>query len=857
MKHRKKPPPLLVWLLKRFLQIDEEYEKLGDFEESYIEVSEQKGKLIGAVWYIIQIVKAVPSFISNSIHRSSAMIKNYVTIAVRNLIRNKTYSILNIGGLAVGIAVFIMIGLYVQFELSYEKHHAYADRIYTIASGDQAVTPNPLAEALAEDFPEVEAATRLIGPGECVIRYKDKQFNGDNWCWADENIFDVFTFEIVSGDNTTALRDPYTVIISEKIAEKYFEGEDPIGKVITRVMSDKSYDFIVSGVMKNNPENSYIKADIFGSLITQIGFMSPRDSSWGNYFCHTFFRLSEGSDPYALQEKYPEWTENKHNNRSGRNFHNIPLLDMHLKSSDLIFHFSPVNDIRYVYLFSAVAIIIILIAGINYINLSTAQAAKRVREVGIRKVNGAHRSQLLRQFLSESVLLTLVSLSTAVVLTYLMLPLFNSLVEPEEVLTISNNIYVLMMLLGTGLLIGIAAGSYPAFFVSGFKLSNTLKGSSSTNTKNAGLRNILVVVQFTISIFLIISTIVTSNQLNFIKNKDLGFTKDHIVLVSLGDPAVNEKRQAFKEELLKYPEITDISYSTTVPMKIDWHNSFYFRNETDPDNNDIMSHYTRVDYDYVDVFDLEIVKGRNFSRELDEGENVYIINEFIANQLGWDDPIGKAYTNQREIGHVVGVVKNFHNENMHIPIGPVTLCLRPERGFITSIKLNTDDIQGTISGIENIWNQFSSGYPFDYEFMDEKYDNMYKTEMRLGNTLNYFSVLAIFICCLGLFGLASFTVEQSTKEIGIRKALGASIVTIIKMLSWKFLKWTVIANIIAWPIAYYYMNKWLQGFVYRVNIGWDVFAIAAFTALSIAFLTVISRTMKAALANPTDSLRYE
>lgn len=859
MGKKRTPPKTLVWILERLSRRNETYEKLGDFEEAYREFLMDKGRFSAAAWYLIQIIKAMPSFVSNSYYGSETMFKNYLTAAIRNLTRNKIYSLLNILGLAIGIAAFLMISIYVSFELSYDRFHEKTDRIFAVMQGDQAVTPVPLAPALMQEFPEVEVATRFQGLGQYLIRYRERAFFGDRWVWADEHFFDVFTFPLVKGDQHTALRDPYSVVLTEETARKYFGAEDPMGKVIQWSGPDGTSDFIVSGIMTNIPDNSHIKGDFFASFKTQTNFPSynPEDFGWGNYWCHTFFLLREGSDPKMLQDKYPKFLESQTGVKRDWTFFNKRLTDLHLKSVDIIFHASPVSDIRYIYIFSAVALIILLIAGVNYVNLTTALAARRFQEVGIRKVVGAQRFQLVRQFLGESLLLTFFALAMAVALAYFLMPVFNNIIQSDQSIDPFGSVKLLMALMTTGLSMGILSGVYPAFFMANFTPSGTLKGTPSTKTKKVRLRNMLVIVQFAISIFLIISTLVTSRQLHFIRNKNLGFLKDNILIVPLTDKNIRDNLFAVRQELLKNPGVNSISVSTTIPMKIDWHNSFYYRNEEDPENNHILSHYSRVDYDFVDLFELEIVKGRNFRKEIDEGRAAFIVNEFIARKLGWEDPVGKSFHNQGRTGTIVGVVKDFHNENMHIPIGEVTLILAPGQGYLMSIKIGSENVPQTLAAIERVWNEFSGGYPFSFEFMDERYDQMYKSDIRLGRSFNYFSVLAIFLCCLGLFGLASFTVEQGIKEIAIRKVLGASVTELIRMLSWQFLKWVFAANLIAWPIAYYFLNAWLQGFIYRVELGWMIFLTAGVSAAAIAFLTVIARTAKAALTNPADSLRYE
>ncbi len=854
-----RPPRALEWILKRFLQRDEVYEKLGDFEESYREYLQGKGRLAAAAWYITQIIKAVPSFVSNSFYGSITMFRNYLKAAYRNLTRNKTYSFLNVMGLAVGIAAFLMISLYVLFELSYDRYHENQDRIFKVIAGDQAVTPVPLAPALMDEFPEVEKATRLISSFQDLVRFKNKTFLEDQWVWADEHVFDVFTIPLISGDKQTALKDPNSVVLTEEMAKKYFGGEDPMGKVIEWSGFDVKNDFIVTGIVMNIPDNSHIKADFFASFKTMTNFPSynPENFGWGNYFCHTFFLLREGSDHRILQDKYPAFLESRTGVEHDWNFFNKRLTDLHLKSADIIFHFSSVSDMRYIYIFSAVAFIILLIAGVNYINLTTALAARRFQEVGVRKVVGAQRFQLIRQFLMESLFLTFLALVMAVALAHFLMPIFNNLIQSDQSVALFRDMKLLVVLLVTGLCMGIISGIYPAVFMANFTPSWALKGTSSAKSKKVRLRNMLVIIQFAISIFLIISTLVTSSQLHFIKNKKLGFSKDHILIIPLTNRNIYENLYAFKQELLKNPDVKRTSVSTTIPMKIDWHNSFYYRNVENPENNHIVSHYARVDYDFINLFEMEIVKGRNFREEIDHGKSTFIINETIARKIGWEDPVGKLFHNQGQTGTIVGVVKDFHNENMHIPIGEVTLILAPEQGNLISVKIDSANVPGTLAAVEKVWDKFSGGYPFEYEFMDERYDNMYKSEIRLGRAFNYFSILAVFLCCLGLFGLASFAVEQGTKEIAIRKVLGATVPELVKMLSWQFLKLVFIANLIAWPIAYYFMNSWLQSFIYRVDMSWVIFFMAGITAVIIAFMTVFAQTAKAALANPADSLRYE
>ncbi|MBN2431809.1 MAG: ABC transporter permease [Acidobacteria bacterium] len=866
MDKKLRPPRLLEWLLRRFLRTEDAFEKLGDFEECYRETLREKGRLAAAAWYTGQIIRAIPAFIADAYHGSTIMFKSYLTAAVRNLTRNRTYSLLNVLGLAVGIAAFLVIGLYVAHELGHDRQHRHAERIFKVIYADQAVTPVPFAPALMSEFPEVETATRLVRPSRNLVRHENRSFFGDQWVWADECLFDVFTFPLAAGDSDTALRDPNSVVISETMARKYFGEEEPLGKILHWTSDFQEADFMVTGVMRDIPASSHVRADIFASFCTlekSPGY-NPEDFNWGNFWVHTFFRLKEGHDPRALEEKYPQLLAS----RTGveidlwrdpeRKFASRALTDLHLRSTDLVFHFSGVSDITYVYIFAAVALIILLIAGVNYVNLTTALSIRRFHEIGMRKVMGAQRLQLIRQFLGESLLLTVLALAVALSLAYVFLPFFNRLIQIEQGLDLSENIPLVASLLLVGQAVGLTAGVYPAFFMSGFAPGLTLKSAFSARIKKGYLRNVLVIVQFAISIFLIIGTLVTFSQLHFIRNMDLGYTKERIAVIPIRGTAMRDARQIMKQELLQLAGVRGVCISSTLPMEIDWHNSFYYRDKKDSAVKEIQSHYARVDYDFIDLFELEVIKGRNFQQEKDEGRAAFVINEVVARKIGWADPVGEPFHNQGRTGTIVGMVRDFHNENMHLPKSEVVLVLAPDKGAdIMSIKMDPGDIPGTVAAVERVWGKYAAGYPFEYEFMDERYDNLYKSEISLGNAFQYFAILAVFLCCLGLFGLASFTVQQATKEIAVRKVLGASSGTLVRMLSWKFLKWVIIANVIAWPVAWVVMDAWLRSFAYRIDMSWILFGLAGATALVIAFLTVFTRTARAALANPADSLRYE
>jgi putative ABC transport system permease protein len=797
------------------------------------------------------------------------MIKNYITTLFRNFSRQKIYTFLNVSGLAFGLAVFIIIVLYIQFEFSFDRFHANADRIYQVSkiqtrgggfmgSTRYGVTPAPLAAALREEFPEVESATILYSWPGTLIRNKQKIFT-EYGCFADNFMFEIFSFPLVKGNEKTALENPFSVVISEKMATKYFGNSDPIGQILN---FNNENDFLITGIMKNIPDNSYIKADFFASFKSLRVLQGNSIDEWYSSSYQTFLLLRKGADHTELEKKYPAFIEKIYQGQSNWTaetadiYYHQKLTDIHLKC-DSIFNYGPVSDIKYIRIFSVIAFFILLIACVNYMNLSTARATKRAREVGIRKVVGARRIQLVSQFLGESLMLTFLSLFAAVGIAYLLLPIFNRLMERELAFHFLENPGFILMLLGIGIVVGLVSGSYPAFVISSFMPVSTLKGKTSSVSRGTVLRNILVAAQFTISVVLIICTVVVSQQLSYIRNKNLGFSKDHIMVIRIRDKAVREKRDVLREELLKQPGISRVTFSSSLPMKVSSRSSMNYEGAANPQTDKLRTYFASVDYDFIETFQMEIVKGRNFSPQIDIKPFKYIINETAAKTLGWDNPIGKSFGQAGQIGPVVGVVKDFHYANMHLPMEAVAFVLRPDYGSMMSIKIGTENIQETVARIEKVWKTFSAQFPFEFTFMDESYDSMYKSEIRLGTTFSFYSVLAIAICCLGLFGLASFTVEQSRKEIGIRKVLGASVTKIINMLLWRFTKWVIVATGIACPIAYFAMNAWLEDFAYRIDIGWAIFFLAGAIAFFIAFVTVIYQAVRASLEDPIASLHYE
>ena len=795
------------------------------------------------------------------------MLKNYLTIALRNIKKSKVYSFLNICGLAIGMAVFILIFLYLRYELSFDQWHENSDRIYRVVqrqfgnmylgSDRFAVTPGPLAAALMEDFPEVECATRIDNFPEAPFSYNEKHFVEKSGLWADPNFFKVFSIDLTLGDPETALSEPYSILFSESQAKKYFDDTDPIGKT---VHYNNEHDMIVTGVFKDFPKNSHFSGDIILPLDAQVEFSNRNLDTWGSNSYFTYLLLNEGSDPEALEDKLPSLIKKYSKGKGWDDAQHYlqPLTRIHLYSN-INFEIAPNSDIKFIYLFSSIAFLILIIACINYINLSTARSAKRSKEVGLRKVVGAQRNQLFRQFFGESTLITFMALLLTFGLIALSLPAFNRFVERDITFNPLNNPGLLLGILITFTLVALLAGGYPAAYISRFRPLSALKSSSDRGRKSVFFRNTLVVFQFVISILLILSTVVVSSQLRFIQNREMGYNREHIVVLRPRDANLRNQIEVFKAELKSSRDILNVSTSTSLPNHIRSSTSAQWPGK--PDDVEIPIYTGESDFDFVDVFELKIALGRNFSREYSSDANgAFLINESAAKAIGWENPLGKEFSrwgNEKPAGQIVGVLKDFHMHSLHQEIEPLYIFLRPANYSYLSIKIRSENIPGTLSFIEETFKIFSPTYPFEYSFFDEVFDRAYKAEQKIGRLFNTFSLLTIFIACLGLFGLASFTAETRTKEIGIRKVLGASVPNIIQLLNQEYVKKVILAAVVAWPLGFYAMSKWLENFHYRIKLGIVPFLAAGLIALAIVLITVSVQTFRAATANPAESIHYE
>ncbi|MCX6584345.1 MAG: ABC transporter permease [Candidatus Aminicenantes bacterium] len=776
------------------------------------------------------------------------------------MLRLKSHSFINLIGFAVGITSSILLFLWVRDELSYDRYHEKADQIYRVtyqyeADGiikNSASTPAPLGPALAAAFPEVKKAVRF-GENGFLVSVKDKCFF-EQIFFADPDVFELFTFPMVQGNPETALITPYSIIISEDMKKKYFGKEEPVGKIINL---NGTGDYKVTGVFKNIPPNSHLRFDFLGSFLDYAG---KNSNQWGISNYYTYLLITKNNPQPEFNAKLPQFVE-KYRGKDAVSLYKTsyplqPISRIHLYSN-LGNEIGPNGDIRTVYLYSAIALFILLIACLNYINLTTARYLKRTRTVGLLKVVGAVPSQLIYQFLCEAFLFSFLALPFAVLLGKLFLPLFNFLSGKQLEMNLFSDPFLPTLLLGISLLAGFVSGIFPAVFISYLQPIKALKGTLKPNSKISRLRKILVIFQFTLSIVFIISSLIMLNQLNYLKNKDLGFEKKNIVNIPIYRKTALEKYETIKNEFLTDSNVKAVSASSFFQGKNRFYMN-YWREGLMPGKNPMINCII-VDCNFLETFSLTLLQGRSFSEKFPgDIEGAYILNESAVNECGWDSPLGKKFRpgNGKE-GPVIGVVKDFHFKSFHHEINPLFLYFAPKWFAYFSVRIAPVNIPHTLDFLKNKWRELVPDQTFEYTFLDEDIDNLYRTEARLGKLFVVVTSLSIFIACLGLFGLAAFTVEQRTKEIGIRKALGASAAGIVLLLSKEFTRWVMIANIIAWPIGWYIMNRWLQNFAYRVGIGVWVFMLSGLIILLTTFLTLSYKAIRAATANPIEALKYE
>jgi len=804
--------------------------------------------------------------------KAFSMIRNYFKIAFRNLLRYKGFSFINIFGLATGLACSLLIFLFVKDEISYDRFHKDADNIYRIVKDfvnddgsrlPDATTPPAVAPALQKEIPEVENVTRVF-PGwgrDFLIKYEDKKLLEQNLYRVDSSFFDVFSFPFVKGNAKTAFTNINSIVLTQSTAKKYFGDKDAIGKILS---VDNLGDMMVSGVLKDVPSNSHFHFDF---LISVRKFAGDFDGNWGWYNFYTYAKLKPHTNIAAFTKKLQDLY--KRNDKEGKNiFYTQRLTDIHL-TSNLKWELEANSDRLYVYVFTIIGIFIILIAGINYVNLATAKASIRAKEIGVRKVAGAFRSSLINQFLVESVLICLIASVVAVIIAQLLLPVVNTLTQKQ--LTVIGNPIVLGYVLLSAAFLGLIAGFFPASYLSSFKPIAVLKDLKLNEKGTLSLRKALVVVQFTISIVLIIGALIISQQMQFIQSAKLGLNKDQVLIAK--NAFAPQDRRAFLNEISQLPGIKTATAADGVVGGQNWTNGMSLKGS----QNSQLINFLSVGNDFVEAMGMQVKEGRSFSSKfpadtmndgiprgpLDQNIGSVMVNETALKDLGIPEPaVGKQllWGNDNDTMYyvtIIGVLKDFHFTSLKNHIKPFAFINDPRRQWYFTIKLSTDNLKATLAQLENSWKKFSSDRPFEYTFLDETYAKLYQSETRFQKVFISLVVLGIIIACLGLFGLSTFAAQRRIKEIGIRKVLGATAVSVVTLLSKDFLKLVVIALLIATPVAWYVMNKWLQDFAYRVNIQWWVFIIAAVIALLIAFFTIGAQAFKAAVANPVKSLRTE
>jgi putative ABC transport system permease protein len=861
----------LLWLL---LEEEDYLQIIGDFEESYQNRIKDQGKNRAILWFWFMLFKSLPGLIRNTLYWRAVMIKNYFKIALRIIKRQKLFSFLNIVGLAVSLTCSFLIFLHVKDELGYETHFPKANRLYRIQTNSKygstfrnwAASAPALGPILEDTFPEVENTARISNLGREILSYQPlqgatKRFEENGGFIADPAVITMFDLEFLKGDPRTALEEPYTMVLTESLARKYFADEDPIGK--TLMNESRSQPFQVTGVIQNLPHNTHLRIEYMISMSSFAIIMGNAElinhRTWKAVYTYVLLRSDQTED--SFHAKGPAFMKSFHADYPGRQEEILlqPIRKIHLHSR-LEGEIGTNSDISYVYIFSGAALLLLLIAAINFVNLSTAQSLKRTKEIGIRKVVGARRGQVIKQYLGESMLITTISAGFTIILLYLLLPFYNQMTGKEMTfgdIAQTLNIAVLLLLM---VILSLLAGIYPAFFASGFQPVQTLKTTKVPLSSTSRLRKGLVIFQFVISIFMIFCTITIYRQMVFFHNKDLGFEKDKLVALRLyGEfrQDVVQNPDVLKTEILRHSAISQVAFSSNLP------GSSFSNERLTPvsvtDKNSLpMLRFMRVDEDFIKAAGLEIVKGRNFDRTSDQ-KGAYIIAESVAEVLQLDQPLGVECRSDAhgQVEPIVGVIKDFHFASLHSRIEPLVLEYRPTWTGYLLVRVENGQFGEALEFLRQKLGEVAPDHLFSYVFVDEFFNRNYEVENRSFNLFRIFSVIALLVACLGLFGLTVYAAETRVKEIGIRKVLGASVSNITMLMSKEFILWVIVATIIAWPAAYLAMNRWLTNFAYRVHIHVWTFLFSAALVIMFALVTVSYQAVLAAVSNPVDSLRNE
>ena len=791
------------------------------------------------------------------------MFTSIFKIAVRNLVRDISYSLINILGLTIGITGSLFLILYVYDDLSFDRYHEKTDRIYRISSKitepddafDWAVTQMPLSPQIKQDYPEVEESTRLIQSGRHLYKYEEAEFFEEEVSYTDSTVFDIFTWPLVEGDPKTALTKPNSIVLTRSFSERYFGNESPIGKVLER---EDNNSYTVTGLIEDIPKTSNYR---LSALISRNSL--PGDfGSWGSFHIYTFILLREGADYKALEAKLPEMYKNymaEIFERMGINivYELLPITRIHLYS-DFEGEPVPVGNIQFIYIFIVIIVFLLTIACINYMNLATARSTKRSKEVGIKKVAGSSSKALIWQFISESLVLTLISLAISLLLCYLLLPVFNNISGKFIDFSIIAHPVILLSLLAVTIFTGLAGGCYPALYLSGFNPVEILRGQLRISGSSLTVRKILVIIQFTLSTAMVISTWIVYNQLNYLKNKDLGFIKENVITLRLTTPEMVKNLSVFKEAVLTRPGILSIgSANASIGFGT---GKNVIRVETDEGMTERGINNFQADHDFIKSLGITILEGRDFSEDIPSDTiRGVIINETLAKRLNWNDPIGKKvqfFGDTTSFATVVGLIKDYHQFGLYNEMESLMILYYPTC-YVVFIRTDGNDLEGKIEFIKEKWNEMYPGFPFDYNLLEEDFDEQFRADEKRGIIYAFFAILTVLIACLGLFGLASFVTEQRTKEVGIRKVFGAEVSNIVNMMLKSYLYLAGISILIASAISYYFAKKWLESFVYRVDIKWTTFLLAALVTILITLLTVSLHTIRTGNLNPAESLRNE
>jgi len=825
-----KPPRVLAQLFELIARSEEQRTISGDLNEMFADLVEERGHLKAFLWYGGQVLGACPLFLFNSLYWRVIMLINYLKITIRNIRRHKAYSFINIAGLAIGIVSCMLIMLWVQDELSYDRFHEHADSLYVATfSNGSTVTPTALSGFLKD-----------------LLKYEDTEIYEAGGVMVDPDFVKMFTIPLLGGYQETSLNDPQSILISEKLAHKYFGNKDPIGQTMTFATS---IDLKVTGVFEDYPANSHIRFEFILPLALSK-MWNWNLNTWEYNNIRTYVQLHEGTPVKSVDSKISDVVE-RHRPQDQRPLSLQPVTRLHLNP------YHGRGTLTYIFLFSAMAFFILIIACINFINLTTAKSSNRAKEVGIRKTVGAFRAHLIRQFFGESLFLTLIASAIGVGLSILVLPGFNNL---------SGKTFTWEVLLQQGVLLGIfsililtvlIAGSYPALFLSRFQPARVLTGKLKAGMKGGTLRKILVVVQFSLSVFLVLGTVTIYRQVHFLQERDVGYDREHVVIFGISGQII-QNRDTIKTMLLSNPGIQHVTLVDIAPYR--WQSNagvgdVHWEGKT---NQQVKMVMTSVDYDFLDTFGLEMAEGRFFSKEYStDATESFVVNQAAVKAMEMDDPIGKELRVWDYKRKIIGVVKDYHFESLHKPIIPMAMRIDPRWYQQACVRISPHRVRDTLAFLEKKWKEGHPRYPFEYQFLDDMIHSLYRSEQSIGTVVTVFTVLALFISCLGIFGLSSYTAEQRTKEIGIRRVLGASVSNVVKHISKEFVFLVIIANVIAWPLAYFLINLWLQKFAYRIAIGWLTFILVGMVVLVLSLFTISWQIIRAATANPVDSLRYE